>query len=391
MRQTPINGGPRLSELFFSFLRLGVGAFGGPAMVAYIGDLSVKQKKWIGEETFTAGVALCQIIPGATAMQAAAYVGLQARGVRGALCSFLGFCLPSFILMITLSYLYDAVGNLPGIRAVFGGLQVLVVALIANAAYAFGKQAVNDYADTLIAMVSAALFWLGISPFYVILGAALTGLLLKRQDAQVGPGSRKGSAMPVPVPYIIALIAAVLAGSACLYFVRKDLFRLVLVMMKVDLFAFGGGFASVPLMLQEIVNVLGWMDSKVFMDGIALGQVTPGPIVITATFVGYLMYGWPGAIAATIGIFTPSFLFVVAGADIFDRFSRSISFRSAVKGIFASFVGLLVYVTAKFAMAVPWDIVRTIVVFATLGALLKKIDILYIVFSVALVGALLFG
>ena len=150
-------------------------------------------------------------------------------------------------------------------------------------------------------------------------------------------------------------------------------------MMKIDLFAFGGGFASIPLMLQEVVNVRGWMDSKTFMDGIALGQVTPGPIVITAAFVGFLTYGLAGATIATIAIFTPSFVLLILGSHIFTRLQQSTLFNRAVKGILASFVGLLLFVTIKFALAVPWDILRLVIVTAAVAALLKKIDILYIV------------
>lgn len=387
-KAVPNDRSPHLAELFLSFLRLGISAFGGPAMVAYIGDLSIKRKKWIDQETFRRGVALCQIIPGATAMQVAAYVGLQTRGVLGALSTFIGFGLPAFILMIILSYLYSTLGSLPWIRALFSGLQVVVVVLVANAAYTFGKEAIKGYTDILIAGASASLFWLGVSPFYVILGAVIVGLLLRKQEKYLN--AVDGGHLVVPLIHIVALIVVALGGIACLYFLRRDILRLALLMFKIDLFAFGGGFASVPLMLQEIVNERGWMTGSVFMDGIALGQITPGPIVITSTFVGYLLYGLPGALAATIAIFTPSFLLVVIGAGFFEKLSRSVFFRGAVKGIFTSFVGLLLYVTVKFAFAVPWNGSRILIVCAALAALFKKIDILYIVLAAACLGIVLF-
>jgi chromate transporter len=160
-------------------------------------------------------------------------------------------------------------------------------------------------------------------------------------------------------------------------------------MLKIDLFAFGGGFASLPLMLQQVVHVQGWMDERTFMDGIALGQVTPGPIVITATFVGYLLHGLPGAVVATVAIFTPSFLLLVITAPYFDGLKQSALFGKAIKGILASFVGLLLFVTLKFAMAVPWDAIRGLIVVATFIALLRKIDILYIVPAGAALSLLL--
>jgi chromate transporter len=150
-------------------------------------------------------------------------------------------------------------------------------------------------------------------------------------------------------------------------------------MLKIDLFAFGGGYASLPLMLHEVVINKGWLDSKTFMDGIALGQITPGPIIITATFVGYLVYGLPGAVVATIAIFTPSFFMVITIAPFFDRLKNSVYFVRAIDGVFASFVGLLLYVCFKFTTTVPWDIARILLGLATLAALLRKIDILYIV------------
>lgn len=175
-----------------------------------------------------------------------------------------------------------------------------------------------------------------------------------------------------------------------LFLIAPRLFRLAVLMMKIDLFAFGGGFASLPLMLHEIVNVKGWLDSKTFMDGIALGQVTPGPIVITSTFVGYMLYGLPGAIVATIAIFTPSFLILVVTAPIFGRFRASRFYQGAAKGVLTSFVGLLLFVTLRFAYAVPWDIMRLTVACGSFVLLLKKTDILYVVLAVAVISAFIF-
>jgi chromate transporter len=132
------------------------------------------------------------------------------------------------------------------------------------------------------------------------------------------------------------------------------------------------------------------MDNKTFMDGIALGQVTPGPIVITSTFVGYMSYGLWGAVAATIAIFTPSFLMVIAITPVFDRLKASAYFSGATKGILASFVGLLFFVTLKFGLAVPWNLVRGVLVCAAYGALVRKVDILYVVIITAVISVFIF-
>jgi chromate transporter len=315
---------PSLRRLFLSFLRLGLTAFGGPTMVAYIGELAVKRNKWLDQESFKKGVALAQSIPGATAMQTAAYVGLRTKGIPGALATYVGFGLPAFLFMLILSWAYSRAGTLPWVASLFMGLQVIVVAIIANATYTFGRGALKGYPDIFIALAAASGFGLGVSPFLVIIGAALAGIgLLSGKQRNESPGSQTtGGSAPLPFYQIFTICIVALAGIIFLYLVDRKLFDLALLMLKIDLFAFGGGFASIPLMLQQIVHVRGWMDSKTFMDGIALGQVTPGPIVITATFVGYLVHGHPGAVIANIAIFTPSFLLLVISTTFFDKLQQ---------------------------------------------------------------------
>jgi chromate transporter len=371
---------PSYRDLFLSFLRLGLTAFGGPAMVAHIRELAVNRRRWLDDLTFKNGIALCQSIPGATAMQTAAYVGLKSRGITGALATYIGFGLPAFLLMLTLSALYARDKSLPVFISLFAGLQVIVVAIILNAIYAFGKNNVKNVKSAIIAILSAALFWWGISPFMVVAGAALAGAILFQKVCTEPPSPQTGQkSMNWEAGKIIASGCILLAALVGLYVVKADLFILAAAMLKIDLFAFGGGFASLPLMLHEIVSVKGWMASGTFMNGIALGQVTPGPIVITATFVGYMVQGLAGAIVATIAIFTPSFFMVVTIAPIFDRLRSSPYFARVIDGILASFVGLLIYVLIKFALAVPWDEVRIILGLAALAALIRKVDILYIV------------
>jgi chromate transporter len=255
---------------------------------------------------------------------------------------------------------------------------VIVVAIILNAAYSFGRNVTNNYKSIIIALLAAISLWFSVSPFFVIIGAGILGIaLLKGSASSTVVISEKATQWNAK--QIMGLLITFLICFAGLYFLSTVLFNLAAVMLKIDLFAFGGGFASLPLMLHEVVINKGWLDSKTFMDGIALGQVTPGPIIITATFVGYLVYGLPGAVVATIAIFTPSFFMVITIAPFFDRLKNSVYFMKALDGIFASFVGLLVFVCIKFAMNVPWDVIRISLGLAALTALLRKVDIMYIV------------
>jgi chromate transporter len=183
---------------------------------------------------------------------------------------------------------------------------------------------------------------------------------------------------------ILALVAA--GGLVVLFMFDRRQFDLATLMMKVDIFAFGGGFASVPLMRYEVVELRHWLESKTFMDGIALGQVTPGPIVITATFVGYQIAGLLGAVVGTIAIFTPSFLMVLITVPYFDRLQHSLVFRRALRGVLASFVGLLAAVAVNFGSAVPWSIPAVLIAVAALAALRLKIDILWVVLAGAAIS-----
>jgi chromate transporter len=383
-----IDSRPGIAELFLSFFKLGMTAFGGPAMVAYIKELAVDRHRWLDEKTFRDGVVICQSVPGATAMQTAAYVGLRAKGVPGALASFAGFGLPAFILMLTFSSIYAPYHAVAGIASLFKGLQVTVVAIVANATLSFGRSAFRSYRDVVIAVAAAVLLWGGVSPFAVIMGAALAGVaFLSSGDTPDKAAGGKNDRRRLL--QLFALLLVPVSALLALYLDDRKLFSLAALMIRIDLFAFGGGFASLPLMLHEIVAVKGWMDNKTFMDGIALGLVTPGPIVITATFVGYFIHGITGAIVATLAVFSPSFLLVVAITPVFDSMKASAYFHGATKGILASFVGLLFFATAKFAVAVPWDVFRVLLACGALGALLKKVGILYVVLITALISAVL--
>lgn len=368
-----------IKDLFGAFFRLGLTAFGGPAMIAHIREISTQRNQWLDKNDFKNGVALCQSIPGATAIQTAAYVGLRVRGISGALAAYIGFGLPAFIFMLLLSIVYAQFNSLPKFISLFNGLQVIVVAIIFNATYLFGKDITNNYKNILIALLAAISLWFGVSPFMVIIGAGILGMALLKVSAPSNVVNNEIKRTPWNTKQIIGLLVTFLICFTGLYLLSSILFNLAVAMLKIDLFAFGGGFASLPLMLHEVVNNRGWLDSKTFMDGIALGQITPGPIIITATFVGYLVCGILGALVATIAIFTPSFFMVITVAPFFDRLKNSIYFKKAIDGIFASFVGLLLYVCIKFTIVVPWDIVRILLCIATLTALLRKVNILYIV------------
>ncbi len=370
---------PSLSQIFVAFLRLGATAFGGPAMVAYIREMAVDRKGWLDARTFDDGVALCQAVPGATAMQTAAYVGLRVRGVAGAAAGFVGFGLPAFGLMLVLSMAYARAHNFPVVVSAFGGSQAIVVAIIANAAVSFGRTTLKYWRHVSITALAVALFGWGINPLLVVVLAALSGFWLLRHQLSVEPAAP----IPAPLPYTtkssIWMLCAATALLAALHHINRQLYELAMMMIRIDLFAFGGGFASLPLLFNEVVSVRQWLAGPTLLDGIALGQVTPGPIVITATFVGYLLHGTIGAGVATLGVFLPSFLIVVAAAPHFDRLRGSPVFARFIGGALCSFPGLLLVVTGHFAQSVRWDLPRLLLAAATFVALRLGANLFWVV------------
>ncbi|MEM4721122.1 MAG: chromate efflux transporter [Candidatus Methanomethylicaceae archaeon] len=368
---------PALIHLFASFLRLGVTAFGGLAMVAYIRKMAVEKMHWIEEQSARDGVALCQTIPGATAMQMAAYVGFRVRGVGGAGASFIGFGLPAFLFMMILSALYAQTRTLPAVVSIFNGLHAIVVALVANATLSFGKTLMKNWRNIINAIIAAALFGLKISPILVIIIAAFLGMILyNKEPLPPAMGTPKKAHAPKSLFLMLSMTAI---GFGVLYFLDRKLFDIATLMFRIDLFAFGGGFASVPLMLYEVVEVRSWLDGPTLLSGIVLGQVTPVPIVITATFIGYLLKGPIAGLIVTICVFLPSFMIVVGIVPYFDRLRRSPYFKKVITGILCSFVGLLLTVTIRFALDIPWDVPRILLSGAAFVALNLKVDILWVV------------
>ena len=362
-------------------------------MVAYIRRLTVMDRGWVSEDSFKKGIALCQTIPGATAMQAAAYAGLRAAGPWGALAAYAAFGLPAFVLMVSLAAIYGRSHDLPAVVSLFSGLQVIVVALVAHAAVSFGRRYIRNRQDGVLAALSGLYLGAGGNPVIAILCSGGLAILVyrnlyreSRPTPAVGGGPMAWKALRPALLMIVLLFLALVL----LFFFRRDLFSLSILMLKVDLFAFGGGYASVPLLFHEIVDVRHWLSSQTLMDGIALGQMTPGPIVITATFVGYLLAGMAGAVVGTLSIFAPSLIILLLVVPYFDLLEQSAVVQRALRGVLLSFVGLLLSVAIQFSLSAHWTILSVLLGIAAFIALWKKVNILWVVLVGAVVSVVLF-
>jgi chromate transporter len=379
---------PSLGALFGAFLKLGVTALGGPAMVPHIRRLAVEKRRWLSEQSFRAGVALCQMIPGATTMQMAAYVGLRARGAAGAVAAFVAFIIPAFALMMAFAAFYDRLHGWPPAVAAFAGLRAVIIAILAHATYTMGRAALRSWRGVAVAVASGILFAVHINPIPVILAAALLGAVAFRGEAAAVPPVNGNPR--VSFPWALAALAVIAAvGFAGPLIAARGLFPLAALMVRIDLFAFGGGFASLPLMFHEFVKVRSWIEPSTFLNGMALGQITPGPVLITATFVGYMVAGPWGGIAATVAVFAPSFLLLIGITPYFDRLRRSRRFNGAVRGVLASFIGLLAAVTVTFGWDIPWELRRGLVAGGAFVALLLGARLPWVVAAGTLVSVLI--
>lgn len=315
-------------------------------------------------------------------------MGLRARGFPGSLSAYLGFGFPAFCLMVGLTVAYHRVQSLPVTVALFGGLRPVVVAIITNAAWSFGRNSIDNWWTAVLAGAAAVALLFSVNPILVIVGCGLAGSWLlsdSRSSAVPSPSTFNTRDLVGPTT---ALMVVAGAGVALLFWLDHPLFDLSVTMLRVDLMAFGGGFASLPLMQHEVVDGQRWMTARTFMDGIAFGQVTPGPIVITATFVGYLVRGASGAVVATASVFFPSFVLVALVAPYFDRLQRLAKLRGATGGALVSFVGLLLALTVRFTLAMSWAVETAFVGVAALVALRARVDVLWIVLAVATLSLL---
>lgn len=378
---------PSTFDIFISFLNLGMVAFGGPTAIAYVREMVVDTKKWMDEKDFNNGVSLSQIIPGASVMQVAAYVGLSIKGLAGAFAAFMAYVLPAFSMMLFLTIIYMYFKSNPESIPIFEALRIIVVSLAANGTLNFGKKSVKNIKDMFLLLIGTFLFILKFSPVMVLFVSIIVGFLIYRENL------KNLSLHKINLPkdklklyrYVFYILLGVILYNIFLWIINPNLFMLSILMMKVDIFAFGGGYGSVPFMLHEVVDVHGLMDTKTFMDGIALGQITPGPIVITATFVGYLVEGLIGSIISTISVFTPSFIILLSTAPIFDSLKNNPVFKNIIfHSILVAFVGLMVAITIRFANSVDWTLSAVIILIGSFLALYKKYN-MFITIIVSLI------
>lgn len=384
-----------LSLLFKRFLKLGATAYGGPAIAQHLKKAVVKEYGWLKEPEFMKGLALCQITPGATFVMLSTYIGYRLRGIWGALVCAVAFVIPSFLLLMILSALYFKLGDLWYIKSLFKGLGAIVVAIVLNALINFGKPILKDWKVVLIALLSFFAFLWRWNAILVFLLAAIIALILRPMDGK--PAAAPPPASPPPLAargnyLFLGLLALCIASLFVIgYWGNTVLFQLAITLSKVGFLSFGGGFTTISLIQYEVVDKYQWVSTKEFLDGIAMGQITPGPIMITATFLGYKLAGLWGAVLATIAIFSPPFFLISLLIPQYDRIQGVTAIRRMEQGVLAAFIGMLGLVLVNFGRAAFVDIPSVLFAAGAFIALLKKVDLAYILAAGAILSILVFG
>jgi len=383
-----------LRFLFTRVLKLGATAYGGPGMISQIKEAAVNRYGWVKEGEFMRGLALCQLIPGATIVQMVTYIGYRVRGIWGALTAAVAFVLPAFIALLALSAIYFEYHSLWFIQALFKGLGAIVVAIILNACITFGRSVLKDWKVVLIAVLSFFAFFLQWNFVLIFVFTAVAGLLLRPKIPQAKAAPSGGT--PLQVKRREYLILLLLAALICLalalsYFIDPKITALSLNLSKIGALAFGGGFTAIPLIQYEMVDRYQWLSTKEFLDGIALGQVTPGPILITATFVGYKVANLLGAFMATLGVFSPSFFILVLLIPYHDRLRGVEKVRMMEQGVLGSFIGMLALVLFNFGKTSLVDLPRILMASAAFVAIYKKISLSYILLAGGMLSVLIYG
>lgn len=320
----------RMAELALYFLRLGFLGFGGP--VALVGQMErelVTDKKWLSKEQMREAIAICQSLPGPLAIQVGIYIAWLRGGFWGAWVGGWCFILPNFVIVAALGALYVYLGDLPPVTAIFYGVSPAVIALILHSCYRLAKLGMEDWLQWAIAVACFAVtIVLQAEVALLFIGAGIVGILY------YGSLSKR---FPALLPVVVVPATAPMAPSMT----ASSLGKLMLFFLKAGSLTFGSGLVIVPFLEKALVQQYNWLDERQFLIAVAIGMISPGPVVITATFVGYLVAGFWGSLVSTIGIFLPSFLLVLIVAPILARHRGNANVQGFVKGAYAAAIGTI--------------------------------------------------
>ncbi len=309
------------------------------------------EKGWTTSEEIDAAIALDQLYPGPTNFDFIAIMGYVMHGISGAILSTLAFLTPSFLVMLLLSWLYFTFGSLPWVPTLFVGMSALVVGVLCNLILQLADSAIKDVLTVLITIASILLLVLGVNPAWIVLGGFVFGaLLLRRKNA--GESSVAGMILTHDryawwkILGIALVLGAIILTSVI---IPGEISKMNLSFLKTGAISFGSGASILPLLKTDVVDINHWLSRQEFIDGIALGQITPGPILITTVFIGYKVGGVLGALSGMVAIFFPTFLVTLIALQLYSAMQKLSFLHGGLRGVLPVFVGMLGVVTYQIA------------------------------------------
>ena len=375
-----------LAELAIVFLRLGATAFGGPAAhIAMLRDETVDRRKWLTDREFLDIIAATNLIPGPNSTEIAIHLGYKRCGPAGLVVAGTCFILPASLIVAAIAWSYVRYGNTPQATWLMYGVGPVIIAIVLQAVVKLGRTTITGVFPSLLGALVVVLSLTGVNELALLIGSGLAAMVIT-----LGQRRELGAML---VPLVIAstaLRAATIAATVAS--VPITLTRLTLFFLKVGSILFGSGYVLLAFLRADLTERWHWLTDQQLIDAITVGQLTPGPVFTTATFIGYLIGGWAGAVLATVAIFTPGFVFVAVTQSIIPRLRASKVTSSLLDGVVVASLGLMVAVTWQLGLAAIVDVPTSVLAIATAAILLTwKPNSTWLILGGALAGWLLRG
>jgi len=367
----------RLLEIIGLFLKLGTISFGGPAAhIALMEQEAVRKRNWLSREHFLDLLAATNLVPGPNATEMAIHIGYIHAGWPGLIAGGVAFIVPTFLISLALAIVYVHFGMLPQGAALFYGINPAVVAIILTATYRLGRTALKEKRAIALSVACLAAALMGINEVIVLLAAGVAGVLLYAPI-------RKS----LPAWLIVAWGPLTVSLPQAAAWLDDRLVRLALFFLKVGTLIFGSGMVLFVFIQRDMVTGYGWLTQQQLLDAIAVGQMTPGPVLSSATFIGYLVAGWPGAVVSTLAVFAPSFVIIALIGPWIPRLRQSPVIQAFLRGVNAGVVALILAVSVALFRSAIVDMWTVMILIVGLAALLRfRVDTLWLVAGGAAVG-----
>jgi chromate transporter len=339
----PASGNSSLREVVGVFLKLGTIAFGGPAAhIAMMHDEACQRRKWVAEDRFLDLLGAANLIPGPSSTEMAIYLGYERAGWRGLIAGGVCFILPAMLIVLALAWAYVNYGSAPQAAWLLFGIKPVVVAIIVQALWKLLRTAVKGPLLAVVGLLVLGSYLGGVNAVALIFGSGLL-VMVMQNGGRLWPGDKLS---------LLAFLPGVAVSTGMAQFSLASLFFTCL---KIGSVVFGSGYVLLAFLRSDFVNRLGWLTDHQILDAVAVGQFTPGPVFTTATFIGYLLGGLPGALLATLGIFLPSFFFAAAVFPLVAKLRRSLWAGAFLDGVNVGALGLMAGVTWQLGRAAIVD------------------------------------